>query len=404
MFLGITMLFADLKVIDAASFLAGPGAATVLADYGADVIKIEPLQGDGYRTLKGGYPIDYNWQLTSRNKRSLALNLDSAEGREVLQRLLVDADVLLVNVADEQLQRFGLQYEPLKALNPRLIYAHLTGFGTRGADASKRGFDSTAWWANSGMMEMVREPGQQPLMGVPGFGDHTTAMSLFGGIVMGLYRREKTGEGCYVTTSLAANGVWANGMSLQGTIAGFDVAQRRQSKGWINPLLSVYPTQDGRHVLLTILNPAREWPQLCAALQHPEWVDDARFADPRSLHKHRELFIELVSERTKALTLAALTAALDAHEITYSVVKTNSEVIEDKQLFANGVFVETGSDTPGYPLTIANPLQLAGEPRRSAGPAPDVGEHSREVLGELGLGAAEVDALIAAGVVGIPTS
>ena len=200
----------------------------MLGDYGADVIKIEPLQGDGYRTLKGGYPIDYNWQLTSRNNRSLALNLDSAEGRDILQQLVRGADVLLVNYVGAQLRRFGLEYEALRADNPRLIYGHLTGYGTKGPHASKRGFDSTAWWARSGMMEMVRDPGQQPIMGIPGFGDHSSAMALFGGIAMALYRRERSGEGSYVATSLAANGVWANGMGLQGVIAGFDLAEKRQ--------------------------------------------------------------------------------------------------------------------------------------------------------------------------------
>lgn len=395
-------LFEDLKVIDAASFLAGPGAGTVLGDYGADVIKIESLQGDGYRTLKGAHPVDYNWQLTSRNKRSLALNLDSPDGRRILRRLVRDADVLLVNYVGAQLERFGLEYEALKADNPRLIYAHLTGYGTEGPDASKRGFDSTAWWANSGMMEMVREPGQQPLMGVPGFGDHSSAMALFGGIAMALYRRERCGEGSYVATSLAANGVWANGMGLQGVVAGFDLAEKRQQKGWLNPFSSVYPTADGRHVLLTIINPDREWPQLCRALEHPEWLSDPRFETVRSLFKNRQALIALVSAATGKLSLNQLCAVLDAHEVTYSVVKRMSEVIEDQQLLANEIIVETGSEDPGYGKTIANPLQVAGVAKRSFGPAPEIGQHSREVLAELGMAEAEVAQLIDQGVVGVP--
>ncbi|MBH81505.1 MAG: hypothetical protein CMQ49_13445 [Gammaproteobacteria bacterium] len=393
-------LFDDLKVVDAASFLAGPGAATVLGDYGADVIKIEALQGDGYRTLKGSHPIDYNWQLTSRNKRSVALNLDEADGRGVLHRLVQDADVVVVNYVGSQLARFGLEYETLKALNHRLVYAHLTGFGTKGPDASKRGFDSTAWWARSGMMEMVREPGQQPLMGIPGFGDHSSAMALFGAIMMGLYRRERTGEGGYVATSLAANGAWANGMSLQGVIAGFDLAEKRQQKGWLNPFSSVYPTSDGRHVLLTIINPDREWPLLCAALGHDEWLDDPRFATLRDLFRNRADLISAVASVTGQLTLDDLCVRLDQARVTYEVVRRMSEVVQDEQLFANDILVRTGSDDPSYPVTIANPVTVAGEGKRSSGPAPAVGAHSVEVLKEHGFSGDQIDELIGRGVVG----
>ena len=214
-------LLKALKVIDAASFLAGPGAATVLGDYGADVIKIEPFAGDGYRTLSRPHRTDYNWQLTSRNKRSLALDLNTEPGREIIQRLAEEADVLILNFFDDQLARYGLEYEALREKNPRLVYARMSGFGTRGPEARKRGFDSTGWWARTGLMDLVRDKGQAPVMGAPGFGDHSSAMSLFGAIMLGLYRRERTGVGCQVETSLLANGIWANGMQVQGAnIAG----------------------------------------------------------------------------------------------------------------------------------------------------------------------------------------
>jgi len=393
-------IFQDLRVIDAASFLAGPGAGTVLSDFGADVIKIEPLQGDGYRTLKGNYPVDYNWQLTSRNKRSLALDLDRREGREILHRLLADADVLLVNFVGEQLKRFGLEYDHIRRDNPRLIYAHLTGYGLTGPDAAKRGFDSTAWWARTGMMDLVRDPGQAPLMGVPGFGDHSSAMSLFGAIMLGLYRRERTGEGSYVSTSLVANGVWANGMQLQGVIAGFDLGEKRQQKGWSNPFTSVYGTSDDRFVLLTVINPGREWPQLCRALGHEEWLHDERFADLRTLFRNRHALIELIGAATRMRTLAELTAALDAHGVTHGVVSRMTEVVTDEHLRANGIIVATGSDDETYPATIASPIHVDQVPKRSAGPAPQIGEHSTEILTELGLAAADIEALINAGVVG----
>jgi crotonobetainyl-CoA:carnitine CoA-transferase CaiB-like acyl-CoA transferase len=396
----LDQIFQDLKVVDAASFLAGPGAGTVMSDFGADVIKIEPLHGDGYRNLRGNYPVDYNWQLTSRNKRSIALDLDRSEGRDVLRRLLSDADVVLVNFVGEQLSRFGLEYEEIKRDNPRLIYAHLTGYGSSGPDAEKRAFDSTAWWARTGMMDLVREPGQDPLMGVPGFGDHSSAMSLFGAIMLGLYRRERTGEGSYVSTSLVANGVWANGMQLQGVIAGFDLGEKRQQQGWSNPFTSVYGTSDDRFVLLTVINPGREWPHLCKALGHEEWLEDERFAEMRTLFRNRLALIEMIGEATRKLTLVELEATLEAHRVTFGVVSKMSEVVEDPHLRANEIIVETGSDDETYPVTIASPISVAEESKRSSGPAPEVGEHSTEILAELGLPESQIAELIASGVVG----
>jgi formyl-CoA transferase len=393
-------LFDGLKVVDAASFLAGPGAGTVLSDFGADVIKVEPLHGDGYRTLKGNYPIDYNWQLTSRNKRSIALDLDQEEGREVLRTLMADADVLLVNYIGEQLDRFGLAYEMVRQHNPRIVYAHLTGYGTEGPDAAKRGFDSTAWWARTGMMDLVRDPGQAPLIGVPGFGDHSSAMSLFGAIMMGLYRRERTGEGSYVSTSLVANGVWANGMQLQGVIAGIDLGAIRQEKGWTNPFTSVYGSSDGRYVLLTVTNQAREWPALCKALGHREWLEDERFADFRTLFRNRVELIRLIGDATQTMTLRELTEALDAHGITYGVVSQMAEVVDDPHLRAAGIIVDTASPDESYAATIANPINMAETPKRSHGRAPDIGEHSREILREHGFSDAQIDELERCRVIG----
>ena len=217
----------DLTVIDAATFLAGPGAATILADYGANVIKIEPPEGDGYRTLVGRYPVPYHWHLTSRNKRSLALDLSKDEGQKVIHQLLAKADVMTTNFMPEQLKRYRLNYEEVQAINPQLIFAHITGYGDSGPDANRRAFDVTGWWARSGMMEFIRDPEQVPLLPAPGMGDHSTATALFAAIMSGLYRRERTGEGSHVSTSLAATGVWANGMAIQGVIAGQDAGERR---------------------------------------------------------------------------------------------------------------------------------------------------------------------------------
>ena len=392
-------LFSDLKVIDAASFLAGPGAATVLADFGADVVKVEPTGGDGYRRLAGNYVVDYNWLLTSRNKRSIGLDITSVEGREVLQKLILEADVLLVNFRADQMKRFNLEYETLKSVNPRLIYAHMTGYGTEGEEADRRAFDATAWWARSGLMDQVRDKGQAPVVGSPGFGDHATAMSMFGAIMMGLYRREKTGEGSYVTTSLAANGVWANGMQLQGVVAGFDLGRLRQEKGWLNPFSSVYETSDGRFVIFAIVDPVKEWKNLCTALDRLDWITDERFRDLRTMMKNRRELKTMMQDIIGELQLSELVHRLDSHDVTFGVVQQGPEVVADPQLIANEIIVPTGSDDPLYQWTVASPIKLKEAQKKQPIRAPDIGQHSREVLTELGFAEHEINRLIDQGVV-----
>lgn len=389
----------DLTVIDAATFLAGPGAATILADYGADVIKVEPPEGDGYRGLVGRYPVPYHWQLTSRNKRSLALDLGKDEGQRVLHRLLAQADVMTTNFLPDQLRRYKLDYEVVKAVNPKLIYGHITGYGDAGPDADRRAFDVTGWWARSGMMELIRDPDQVPLLPAPGMGDHSTATALFGAIMSGLYRRERTGEGCHVSTSLAANGVWANGMAIQGVIAGQDLGSRRQKGTWPAPLGDCYRCADDRYIVLAIVNVAREYPLLCEALNHKDWLQDERFADIARAMQHRELFYCMVCEAFAAQPYAEIAARLEHLSVTFAEAQTMADVIEDEQLRANGIIVATGEEGGDYPLTVGSPIQIKGEAKRPPSRAPQVGADSLAVLRAMDFDDAYIAQLVRDGVV-----
>lgn len=395
----------DLTVIDAATFLAGPGAATILADFGANVIKIEPPEGDGYRGLVGRYPVPYHWQLTSRNKRSLALDLSKDEGQKVMHRLLAQADVMTTNFMPEQLQRYRLNYDVVHALNPQLIFAHITGYGDTGPDANRRAFDVTGWWARSGMMELIRDPQQVPLLPAPGMGDHSTATALFGAIMSGLYRRERTGEGCHVSTSLAANGVWANGMAIQGVIAGQDMSDRRQKGSWPAPLGACYRCADERFIVLAIVNVAREYPRLCAALGHEEWLQDERFATIAAAMQHREVFYAQVCAAFASMPFEVIAKRLEESGVTYAEAQTMRAVIEDEQLRANGIIVETtaaaaAAETENdYPLTVGSPIQIKGEAKRPPSRAPDVGADSLAVLRSMDFEDAYIAQLVRDGVV-----
>ena len=226
-------IFEGLKVIDCASFIAAPSSATALSDFGADVIKIEPPgAGDPVRNLPNlpGYPIsnhNYAWMLEGRNKKSLALDLSKPEGQAVLRKLAAEADVFITNFPPPVRKKLGVTWKDLAPLNDRLIYASFTGYGETGAEADKPGFDSNAWWARSGLMDLVRETNDTvPARSMPGMGDHPCAMSLFAGIVTALYQREKTGKGTQVMSNLMVNGIWSNGIYAQAALCGAKFQER----------------------------------------------------------------------------------------------------------------------------------------------------------------------------------
>ena len=273
-------IFEGLKVVDCASFIAAPAAATVLSDFGADVIKIEPPgAGDPYRNLPNlpGYPAsehNYAWMMESRNKKSLALDLAKPEGKAVLRKLVADADVFITNFPPAVRQRLGITYKELSPLNDRLIYACFTGYGDRGEEANKPGFDSNAWWARSGLMDLVRaDVDTTPARSVAGMGDHPCAMALYSAIVTGLYRREKTGKGSEVKSNLMANGVWASSVLVQAKLCGATFEERRPRERALNAVTNHYRCRDNRWIILSLLSEgeavADAWRAASAATTSP---------------------------------------------------------------------------------------------------------------------------------------
>ncbi len=396
----MTSLFSDLVVVDAASFLAGPCAATIMADYGADVIKIEPLTGDRHRTIAGGHESDFSWQLTGRNKRSLSMDITTPEGYAVLMKMLQKADVFLVNFTAANLERYKLTWKTLKENNPRLIFAQISAYGLKGPDAERRAFDLTGWFARSGIMDIMHSRNEAPAPPAGGVGDHATAMTLFAGITMALYKRDRTGEGSMVSTSLAATGTWANGLNLAATVAGLDGPTRRNREGWSNPVSNVYTTSDGRHIMLGLQNMPRDWPTLVELLEHPEWLQDDRMKT-RSLMKNRFFVKEQMEQAFAALPADVLCERLKKSGIVYSLVARTTEVIEDEQLIANGVIVPFETDVPGNKKTFATPINMTDEPQRKPGRGPKVGEQSIEILKEFGYSTDEIEALSSSRVIRI---
>src|SRR5690349_5546280 len=276
-------IFSGLKVVDFASFIAGPSAAVILSDFGADVVKVEPPKGEMWRIGQKIPPqpnsdVAYPFQLANRNKRSLALDLKSPEAGKILERLVKWADVFIVNTPHPARKKLKLEYEDVVQWNPRLVYADITGYGEKGPDAALPGFDLTAFWARTGLLSMTRDAGAPPTLPVAGSGDHATAVALFSAIVTGLYRRERTGKGSYVTTSLIAAGVWAGGVAVQAALVDATFYPLHDRLNPPNATFNVYRTSDDNWFLI-VVTPDR-WPGLVQAIGRPDLLTDPRFADP----------------------------------------------------------------------------------------------------------------------------
>ena len=394
-------IFAGLKVIDCASYIAGPAAATVMSDFGAEVIKIEPLTGDPYRTpgqppAANRAPVNPNWLVDSRNKKSLALNLASEAGRDILQKLVRGADVFITNYPPNVRKRLKLTYDDIAALNPRLIYASFTGFGETGPSADKPGFDATVWWARSGMMDLVRYGDTPPARSLPGMGDHPSAMGFYGAIITALYKRERTGKGSHVGSSLLMNGIWANACSVQSALCGQDVDRLPERSQHTMPWRNCYRSKDGKWLMLSIVHNDDRWAVFRKAVQS-ELLDDARFKDTPSRREHAVALTATLDKIFAQRNAADWEKSLDAHGVVFGASYDVRDVVDDEQAKISGALVPVAD---GSMLTVSSPFWIADEEKVRPRRAPGIGEHTDAVLGAAGYGAADIAALRKAGVVG----
>ena len=387
-------IFEGLKVLDCASFIAAPAAATVLSDFGADVIKIEPPgSGDPYRNLPNlpGYPAsehNFAWLLESRNKRSLALDLSKAEGQSVLHRLAADADVFITNYPPAVRERLGITYDHLAPQNTRLIYASFTGYGEKGEEANKPGFDSNAYWARSGLMDLVRaDIHTTPARSIAGMGDHPCAMAFYGAIVTALYKRERTGKGSHVSSNLMANGVWAASVLAQAKLYGARFGERRPRERALNAVTNHYRCKDDRWIILSLLNEDRQWPTLARCLAREDLISDPRFATRADRHARSLELIKIFDEIFATRPLAEWRKLLDGNGLVFGVVGILDDIPTDRQMLDNEVLVPFENDTM---LTINSPIWVSGASKVPPRKAPGIGEHSDEILRQAGFDEASI--------------
>ena len=381
-------LLKGLKVIDAASFIAGPSAATIMSDYGAEVIKIEPESGDSLRNLISNGrmpegPENYCWELTSRNKKSISLNLKDQEAHKILINLVKEADVFITNMPFPVRKKLNITVEDIRPHNPSLIYASLTGYGEVGPDADRTAYDSMAWWARSGLMDFVRPSNSHPVAwSTPGMGDHPTGMALYGAIMTALYKRERTGEGSEVSTSLMANGAWANGVFIQAALMNIEFPERPEPLPR-HPFYDFYSTKDNREFALGMINSRIEWPKLISILNRTDWETRELFSFDDPFANADTIRTEL-SEEFKSRDLNVIDNLLRDSGVTYGVLGRTTDHAHDKQFLETETLVPLEHESFENLMTINSPFRIEEEEKVEFSRAPKVGEHTKEVLKEIG--------------------
>jgi crotonobetainyl-CoA:carnitine CoA-transferase CaiB-like acyl-CoA transferase len=391
------------RVVEVGMWIAGPGAAGILADWGADVVKIEPPAGDparGFqRTLGGDLPVNPVFELDNRSKRSVVIDLSGEEGQALALELVDGADVFLTNVRPAALAKVGLGHERLLERNPRLVYALITAYGLDGPDADRPGYDIAAFWARSGIANLLTPPGQDLVTQRGGMGDHTVAMTGAAMVSAALVARDRTGEGQLVSTSLLRQGAYTVGFDVNVALmwgrpvpaAVRDVAR--------NPTLNNYTAGDGGRFWLVGLEVERHWPPLARAVGRPDWLDDPRFATARD---RAENAAELVAELDAVFATRPLAEWVEVFatepDLWWAPVNTLDDLLADEQFHAAGGLVGV-PDGAGEATMLATPADFHGTPWKPRATAPELGQHTEDVLRELGRSPAEVARLAADGVV-----
>src|SRR5438128_3257643 len=389
-------IFSGLKVVDLASFIAGPSAAVILSDFGADVIKVEPPGGELWRHGQDIPPQPfakdpYPFHLANRNKRGMAIDLKSPSAQQVLERLVKWADVLIVNTPHPARKRLKLEYEDVAKWNPRLIYADVTGFGDKGPDAGLPGFDITSYWARSGLLSMTRDAGAPPTWPVAGSGDNATAVGLYGAIVTALYRRERTGKGSYVTTSLLAEGVWSASVSIQAALCEAKFFAPHDRKNPANAALNVYRASDGTWFVL-IVTPDK-LAAVAKAIGRADLLTDPRFSDPAKLIQNMSQLTAILDDVFGAQPMTHWYEVFNGVHVTFGAVRGPQEVVQDPQLRLNDIIVPLEGAGGKLKFTISSPIQMHGVAKVPAKRAPEIGEHNEEILEHVGFSATEIESL-----------
>jgi crotonobetainyl-CoA:carnitine CoA-transferase CaiB-like acyl-CoA transferase len=395
----------DVRVLELANWIAGPSAGAILADLGADVVKVEPLGGDSMRRRlrqprvpEGAPRVDVPFHLDNRGKRSLAVDLADERGAALVRDLAGRVDVVITNLLPARAARFGLDAGGLRAAHPALIYAVVSGYGTTGEDADRTAFDQTAFFGRGGIMSLIGEPSEPPPAFRSGQGDHPTGLALLSGILAALRVRDRTGQGQVVETALLRTAAWTIGSDVSVALVDGHQPRRRARDNALSPMNTRYRCGDGRWINLTGIDP-RQWPGFCTAIGRPDLAGDERYATAAERFRNGPELIATIDETFAARPYEAWIGPLDASGVVWAPVAELPDLVDDPQAAAMDLFVEVDHPEAGPFRTIAAPFTLSETPAVVRGPAPEIGADTAAVLAELGVDEARLHELVAAGVI-----
>lgn len=389
-----------IKVVDLTIYAAGPGAGRMLADWGADVIKVEAFRGDPMRnfglTMNCPSTPDENpcWEASNANKRSLALDLKSPAGKAVMDKLLAQADVFITSNRTDALERLGLDYETVSRKHPHLVWGQINGWGDLGPNAAAPGFDSVAFWARGGCMIDSTERDTAPMVTPIAFGDNTTSCSLAAGVCAALVEQQRTGKGSKIQVSLYAQAIWNGGYMVQSTQYGRDVYPKSRTKD-VSALVNSYRGSDGEWFFITILEHERYWPILCnQVIYRPELATDPRFASAKAASEHRAEMIAELDAAFGEFPCSEWLARLTAADIAHNKICHYADVHKDPQAIENFYVYELEHRNGNKMMAVGTPVQFDGASRPEHKNAPLLGQDTIAVLREIGYGEEEITALL----------
>lgn len=394
------------KVVELGVWLAGPAASGILADWGADVVKIEPPSGDPCRMfqwmLGGDMPTNPVFEMDNRSKKGIAVDLGTDDGLAIAVELLADADVFVTNLRVGALKRLGLDHASIGERLPRLVYCQITGYGSEGPDADRAAFDIAAFWARSGVAGLLTPPGGDPPFQRGGMGDHSTGMAAAAAVSAALFDRERTGQGQLVETSLMRQGAYTISFDLNLLLmwgATLEIGERTSMR---NPAMNNYTAGCGRRFWIVGLEGERHWPPLARAVGHPEWLDDERFAQPRERAANASELISMLDGIFATQTLDEWTEVFATEpDFFWAPINSPDDLLADPAFHGSGALIDVPDDVSSTTM-VATPVDFHGTPWAARSTAPTIGQHTREVLVAMGRTSAEVDALVAAGTVAEP--